>query len=184
MRRKKSIIWIILSRFFGLVFFLILLLILNALTFYFNNYAFNQVVQFLNNNIGLIVIMTLIFLVGELFNALIFPVNLPAPLFSAIGSVLVVLFIFRIFTLIESLLGENIFQVFRDFSSFIYALVFIIVLIAGYIGIFARLIGPEEEYEKVKRKKEPKATWEDIGDEFRQLIYDTLRNMRGKVRKR
>ncbi|MCK4476848.1 MAG: hypothetical protein KAU16_08990, partial [Methanophagales archaeon] len=111
----------------------------NALTIFIMNPLFHQVVQFLNKNIVLLIVMFVIFLIGEVFNALIFPLNLPAPLFDAIGSVFLVAFIFRIFAFLDAFTKENIFQIFTRLSFLIYLLVFIIVLLGGYSWLFARL---------------------------------------------
>ena len=187
MAKRKSIMWSIISKLFGIIFLLLILLILNILTFSIDNYVFNQIVLFLNHNVGLIIIISVVFLIGDLFDELFFPLNLPAPLFSAAGAVLLVNLTFRVFQLVESMLDENMFQVFRDFSGLIYAAVFLIVLIVGYIAIFAGALGAEEEYEKVKPKKiekKPRPTWEDVGDEFRHMIYDLFSAIRRGLRKK
>jgi hypothetical protein len=68
-----------------------------------------QIILFLNSNIWLIIVMSIIFL----FGVLIFPFNLPAPLFNVSASVLLKTFLFRIFALIDMLLEEHIFQIFE-----------------------------------------------------------------------
>jgi len=187
MAKQKSIMWSLLSKLFGIIFFLLILLILNILTVSVDNYFFNQVVYFLNQNAAFIISISVVFLIGDLFEALFFPLNLPAPLFNAAGAVLLVNFTFRVFDFVERLLDENMFQVFRDFSGLIYAAVFLIVLIVGYIAIFAGALAAEEEYEKVKPKKtkeEPRPTWADIGDEFRHMIYDLFSAIRRGLKKK
>ena len=91
--RIKSIPKKILLRIFGMVLFLSFLLMANFLPFFTENPLNYQVIQFLNENIGLVILMGVTFLFGEIFNALIFPFNLPAPLFNASGSLLLVAFI-------------------------------------------------------------------------------------------
>jgi len=187
MAKQKSIMWSILSKLFGIIFFLLILLILNILTFSVNNYFFNQFVYFLNQNAAFIIIISVVFLIGDLFEALLFPLNLPAPLFNAAGAVLLVNLTFRVFDLVERMLGENIFEAFREFSGLIYAAVFLIVLIVGYIAIFAGALSAEEEYEKVRPKKiekKPRPTWSDVGDEFRHMIYDLFAAIRRGLRKK
>ena len=136
---RKSVIWLLISRLFGFVLFLVVLAGANALTIFIMNPLFHQVVQFLNKNIVLLIVMFVIFLIGEVFNAFIFPLNLPAPLFVAIGSVFLVAFILRIFAFLDAFTKENIFQIFTELSFLIYLLVFIIVLLGGYSWLFARL---------------------------------------------
>ena len=112
---------------------------------------------------------------------------LPTPLFNTAGAVLLVNLTFRVFDLVERMLGENIFEAFREFSGLIYAAVFLIVLIVGYIAIFAGALSAEEEYEKVRPKKiekKPRPTWSDVGDEFRHMIYDLFAAIRRGLRKK
>jgi len=185
--KHKSIIWILLSRLIGIIVFLIIVFVANILAISMDNLLFNQSVNFLNSNIVLIIIISIIFLIGELFDALIFPFNLPAPLFNAIGSVFLVSFIFRVFMLVDLIIEENVFRIISGFSFFVYPLVFLIVLISGYIAIFSRLAEaekPKEKQTKGKLKHTKSKTWQEVGDEFRQTIYDFLTLVRDSINKR
>jgi hypothetical protein len=71
--KRKSVIWLLISRLFGFVLFLVMIAGANALTIFIMNPLFHQVVQFLNKNIVLLIVMFVIFLIGEVFNAFIFP---------------------------------------------------------------------------------------------------------------
>ena len=62
-------------RIFGLLLFLFLLYIANNLSFFTDNPLNYQVILFLNSQVWLLVLITFAFLIGEIFNALIFPVN-------------------------------------------------------------------------------------------------------------
>ncbi|MCZ7361010.1 MAG: hypothetical protein O8C55_13140 [Candidatus Methanoperedens sp.] len=132
----KSIPGIILLRIAGLLLFISFIYIAGFLSFFTDNPVNNQVIQFLNENIGLIVLMSITFLFGEIFSALSFPLNLPAPLFNASAAVLLVTFIFRIFGLIDTLLNKNILRIFDRIELLVYSAVFIIMLIGGYMMIF------------------------------------------------
>ena len=192
---NKSIPRIVFLRVIGLVLFLFFLYIANFLPFFTDNPLNYRVIQFLNENTGLIILMSIIFLFGELFNALIFPLNLPAPLFNASGSVLLVAFIFRIFALVDILLNEKIFQVFNKISFLMYPFVFIIVMLGGYMTILTKLSKTDQPQEKEiefkQRKVEEQSektgtriTWEDVGNEFKQAIYDLLRLIRQSINKK
>ncbi len=148
MVKGKSALRIVISRIFGIFIFLFLLFLANYLAPIANIVIFQQLVNFLNDNLVLLVVMSLVFLVGELFLVFHFPLSLPAPVFNAIASVLLVMFIFRIFTLIDRFLDKNIFQIFNRFAFIIYPLVFIIVLIAGYVSLFAGLTGIKKDKKK------------------------------------
>jgi len=137
-RKKESFFTILISRIAGIVIFLILLAILNALTGYVQSLTFLRVVEFLNANIGLLILIAVIFLVGDLFGALAFPLNLPGPVFGAAGAVFTVMFLFRLFSLVAGITGIAIFGIFTGtLALLIYIFVFIVALIGGYIALFA-----------------------------------------------
>jgi len=137
-RRKESVAEVLVSRVIGIVVFLIVLGILNILAgAYVQAPIFLQVVGFLNANLGLLILVSVIFLIGDLFGALPFPLNLPGPIFCAFGAVLLVIFIVRLFLLVGEIAGVGFFSVLEGALSLpVYLLVFIVVLIAGYIGLF------------------------------------------------
>lgn len=186
--RKKSLIGIFLSRIAGIIIFLIILGVLNILAAGIHVQMFHQVVAFLNANIGLILILSLFFLIGDLFGALTFPLNLPAPLFNAIGGVLIVAFIFRVFLLVDAINGMQIFGALSAIEFLVYPAVFIIALIAGYASIFASCCrgGQNDSQNKSTgsdRQSGP-ITWEDVGAELRETIHDVLRRIRDEVTRR
>ena len=184
----RSIPIIVLQRLFGLILFLVLLYVANHLAFFTENPLNYQIIQFLNNNIWLIIVMSIAFLFGEVFNALIFPFNLPAPLFNASASVLLVAFLFRIFSLIDIILDEQILLIFNRIAFIVYPLVFMMVLIGGYIAILVKLSKTDEseslQGKKYKEKTREKLTWENVGDEFKQTIFDLLTLMRQSINKK
>ena len=184
----RSIPIIVLKRLFGLILFLVLLYVANHLAFFTENPLNYQIIQFLNNNIWLIIVMSITFLFGEVFNALIFPFNLPAPLFNASASVLLVAFLFRIFSLIDIILDEQILLIFNRIAFIVYPLVFMMVLIGGYIAILVKLSKTDEseslQGKKYKEKTREKLTWKDVGDEFKQTIFDLLTLMRQSINKK
>ncbi len=137
-RKKESIAEVLVSRVVGIVVFLIVLGILNILAgAYVRIPIFLQVVEFLNANLGLLILISVIFLVGDLFGALPLPLNLPGPIFGAFGAVLLVIFIARFFLFFAGITDLEFFFVFEKVLALpVYLLVFIIALIAGYIGLF------------------------------------------------
>lgn len=139
----KSVVRIIAFRLLGLVLFLAMLFMLNILNPMIDYHLLNRIVQFLNTNVDLIVYMTIILLFGELFMMQSFPLNLPGPLLNAAGSLLVVTFVLRVFELVDSFIGKNIFHIFDQLSFLIYTVVFAVVLVAGYATIFTREIKAE-----------------------------------------
>jgi len=188
---QKSIPGIIALRIFGLLLFLFLLYIANNLSFFTDNHLNYQIILFLSSQVWLLVLITIAFLIGEIFNALIFPLNLPAPLFNAGGAVLFVGFLLSIFALFDIMLDINIFHIFDTLSFIIYPFVFIIVLIGGYILILQNLVQTEQSPKKGTKtipdtaaaKTGEAITWEDVGDEFKQALYDLLTLFRSSIKK-
>ncbi len=138
-RRKESVVEVLVSRIIGIVVFLIVLGILNILSgAYVQTPIFIQIVEFLNANLGLLITISVIFLVGELFGALAFPLNLPGPIFGAVGAVFLVMFLFRLFSLVGEITGVELFALLERLPALpVYLLVFIVALIGGYIALFA-----------------------------------------------
>lgn len=140
MKLKNSVWWGVLSKVIGIVVFLILVVIVNILTAYISNPLFSSVVGFLNANVLLIILISALLIIGEVFLALHFPFDLPGPLFNAVGSIFVVSFILNLVVFVIGLLtSENISAPFRLLSYFLYPLVFIIVVVLGYVRIFSSL---------------------------------------------
>lgn len=128
---------IILSRVIGFIIFLVLIWILNLMTYYVHNNTLSAIVSFLNSNLLLIIIFTLIFIIADIFYYLWFPLDLPAPLLSAFGTVLLIRFIFNIIIFVLSLIGITLNLPLEMIYIIIAVIAFIIVLIVGY----ARIIG-------------------------------------------
>lgn len=178
---RKSIIGIIFSRVIGLLVFFGMLWVGNYLTAYIGNEVFQKTVAFLNWNVMLIVAMSVVFLVAELFGALVFPFDLPAPLFYASGSMLLVTFLIRILGLAGNITGIKTFGILVQSSYLAYPLTFILVLVFGYIGIFARLAGREKEVE-LKRPKKPKREPESFGEIYQKFLKEMEKAVK-KIRK-
>ncbi len=140
----KNVVRIVSLRLLGLLFFLALLFMLGMLNSMMEYRLLDRIVQFLDHNVDLIVYMTFIFLFGDLFMLQSFPLNLPGPLLNAAGSLLVITFVLRVFELVDSVIGENIFHIFTRSSFLIYTVVFAVVLIAGYATVFTREIKSSE----------------------------------------
>ena len=196
MGQIKSFFKVIFGRLIGLLIFLVLLGIANLLKYVINNQVFLEVVQFLNINLKLIIIIGLIFLVSDLFWILVFPFNLPAPILSAIASIFVITFLFKVGFLIEKFLEISFLSKIEPFSTGIYLLVFFIVLISGYFSIFSKIgirerreIWVEKRVEKKeipikKEKQERKVEWKDVSEEIKGVLYDSALSLRKSINKK
>ena len=173
---KQKLSWTIWSGIFGIIFFLILIGVLNIISCSVANPVFHTIVNFLNQNILLILLISVIILLANIFEIFIFPFNIFYPLFNAVGSVLWVEFIFRILILISSLIEINIYLIFAPF--YLLALIFvpIIVLIVGYVNIFVRLIPRRRRRQKILRRKLERrpedVEWKDVGEELKDAAYN------------
>jgi hypothetical protein len=174
--KKQSWGVILLKGILGIIFLLILLGVLNIVSFYVDNFTLSAVTEFLNQNILFIVLISVVLFLGEIFAAFVFPLNIPYPLFNAVGGVLWVEFIFRILRLIDSFIETNLSVVFEPFYILAMVLVVLIVLIVGYVHIFSDL---KKKGKPVKKKSE--VEWEDVGEEFKEAAYNLASTVKEKL---
>lgn len=137
MEQVKSAASVIISRLIGFIIFVILLVIANVLVSYFNNSTFTGIVYFLNSNLLYIILITILLLLGELFGVLVFPFNLPSPLFNAVGAVFIVNFAFNLIKLVFQLINVNENLPFDMLNVILSTLVFLIIIIIGYVAILS-----------------------------------------------
>jgi hypothetical protein len=180
---KKSIFSVIISKVAGLVLFILMVWLANYLVPFINSVMYVKIVHFVNNNFSYMIAMSVIFGVGEIFFALPFPVNLPAPLFSSIASLFLVAFIGRILGFAQSIANVDITDAFTIFSFIIYPVVFFAVFIGGYITIFAEVFGHDHREKRQLKKSSSRGerTWGDIGDEFKNVVFDFFAMLRRAV---
>lgn len=149
-----NVLKIILHKIIGIAIFFLILFLANILKYIINNETFSSLVGFVNNNIWVIMLFTVIFFFGELFNALVFPLNLPAPIFNSVGNVLIIYFLIDMFELIDRLGNLNIVDKIKDFYTLIIVLVFVLTLILGYINI---ILSAKKDRDKIRGKEEKRA---------------------------
>lgn len=166
------------SRLIALVVFLGMLAGVNVLSLFYSDPAFVAVVEFFNENLVLMLIITVIFFLSELFGILRFPFNLPYPLFSAVGSLFVMSFLYNMFYFVDKLASAGIFSFIGELIFLIYPLIFLIVLIVGYIKIFSKL-GNKKKTVYIRRAR---ADWDEVGDEFKGLVKDALKEARKSIK--
>lgn len=163
--------------------FLIILGFLNISLDFFDSNILSEVVRLLNNNIWLIFIFSVIFTTGEVFGSFRFPGNLPAPIFNAIGSIFLLNFLFKIFRLVGNLSEINTFDNLTKTFPFLYPIIFLLVLLGGYISILSGA-----SWESPKKKKTTKSTskeeisWDDVGNEFKEMLYEAFHSARESIK--
>jgi len=173
---KQSFFSVVITGFLGILFFLILVGILNIVAIYVDNHIYLTIVSFVNRNILLLLLISVIIFIANIFEVFIFPFNIVYPIINAVGAVFWVVFIFRALKLVSQLTGEHIHAIFFPFYLLALVLVPVIVLIVGYIHIFVRLIPKRKK--KVEKTRIKHVEWSDVGDEFRQAMYNLGQTLR------
>jgi hypothetical protein len=181
----------------GIITFLIVVVLANILTYYVSNPVYSAGVLFLNENFWLLLLIAIILMAGDIFFTFPFPLNLPAPIIRAIGSVFVIAFMLHIFQWVDSVAATSLYSFVWVLSFVIVPIIFIIVLVSGYFEIMRKLLRtPRSEQEtdntvvhetKSIPQEEPVSdakSWEEIGDEFRLVMYDLMHRFRQEIRKK
>lgn len=193
--QERSPSWIFVTRMIGIISFLIIVVLANILTFYVKNGVYLSGVQFLNDNFLLILLIGIIFFIADIFSSFSFPLDLPAPIIRAIGSVFIIAFVLRVFEWVDRVTGNDIYQFFWLLSFVIVPVVFILVLATGYYEILRRLIVRGRTNGTVPVTPDPTIgtprpapadtgtkSWEDVGVEFRMMIWDIIHRFREEIR--
>ena len=174
----------VLSTLLGIFLFSLLLFALNTFVSP-ENEVLHGLVVLLNDNFPLFIVITLLLVTGEIFGRFAFPLNLPAPLFHALAAVFIVIFFFNFFEYLDTVTGAGIYENLEILRILLSILIFLIVFTGGYFKIFGDLLqtSRQRELEGDQQALSPGVkTWNDIGNEFRQLVFDTLQRMREELR--
>ncbi|MEI8331109.1 MAG: hypothetical protein WCF90_05605 [Methanomicrobiales archaeon] len=86
-RCNDSLGSVFVSRMIVILCFLIVVVLANIPAYYISGPVFRDGVVFLNENFCLLLLIAILLLGGNIFFAFPFPLNLPAPIIRAIGSV-------------------------------------------------------------------------------------------------
>ena len=136
---------------------IIIVVIANFLTYYTSNPSILKIVSFLNSNLVLLIATTILFFIGDALYHLKFPIDLASPPFDAIGSVFVAAFLINALILLDTFINTGISLWAQRLKIWIYIIVFVIVLITGYLSIISRLSRIEKrkgEYEEIEEIEE------------------------------
>ncbi|HNX16705.1 MAG TPA: hypothetical protein PKM50_00070 [Methanoregula sp.] len=196
--KQHSLGWVFVSRMIGIICYLIVVVLANILTYYVRSPIYHSGVEFLNLNFWLLLLVGIIIFIADLFGALPFPMNLPAPIIRAIGSVFIIAFVLRVFEWVDTSSGTGIYHYFWLLSFVIVPIVFIIVLLAGYYEILCDVwakarIREESDNVVVAENAESQTTeittsssksWEDVGAELRLMLYELLHRFREEIKRR
>jgi uncharacterized protein YacL len=179
--KKSSITKVLFSRLFGILLLLLVYIGVNYIARYFSNDTFLAFTGFFNDSILMLIFIGIIFMIGEIFETRNFPVNLPYPLFTAVGGVLVAVFVVNMLKFVNVYLGIDFIEQVLPYALLLYLMVFFIAIGLGYVKVFAKLSDEEEDEIKEKRKN---VEWEDIGNEFKFALYNLGRTLNRKFSKK
>ena len=197
--RNKPLSWVFVSRMIGIICFLIVVVLANILTFYVTSPVYHSGVMFLNKNFWLLVFIAIVLLVADLFGAFPFPLNLPAPIIRAFGSVFCIAVIQIVFQWVDGISGTTFYQFFWLISFILVPFVFLIVLASGYYEIMRQLwwqpklehetgsdtlVLHEEHSGQAKQTVSDMKSWEEIGLEFRLMLFDIIHRFREDIREK
>ncbi|MFA5174525.1 MAG: hypothetical protein WC438_05070 [Candidatus Pacearchaeota archaeon] len=182
MEQIKSIVNIVVHKVIGLLIFLIFLWLMSLIASYIPLQIFSNIVVFLKDNLYWIIIITIISIFAEGFGTLTFPFNLPAPLLSAIESVLIISILFKIWLGLDASINTGI----NVPINLVYILIFLVVLLFGYLKIISKHskepvqeeIKPEIQPKQVRPKQQEKTHWHEIGEEFKGALYELGRTLK------
>ena len=198
--RSKSLGWVFVSQMIAIICFLIVVVLVNILTYYVSNPLFHSGVSFINENFWLLMLIAIILFVGAIFRVFPFPLNLPAPIIRAIGSVFCIAFGLRAFQWVDTVASTTLYPMFWFLSFIIVPLVFLIVLASGYFEIMRQLwwqpridetadgkgqvVHESPAYEPAGIPVTDAKSWEEIGAEFRMMLYDILHRFRQEIKRK
>ncbi|MFA6332167.1 MAG: hypothetical protein WCX22_04375 [Methanoregula sp.] len=194
----KSFGRVFVTRMIGIISLLIAIVLANILKYYISNPIYNSGVAFINENFWLLMLIVIILFVGAIFGAFPFPFNLPAPIIRAFGSVFCIMFLLRIFQWVDTTTSTTLYPMFWFLSFIIVPLVFLIVLASGYVEIMRKLwwqprVGVDGQVILENRINEPEPSgipvtdaksWEEIGIEFRLMLYDIIHRFRQEIKRK
>jgi hypothetical protein len=181
--KEKSTAKIIVSSTISFLIFLILLSIANFLTQYIQNNYYTITIEFLINNLYLSFIIFFISLIADIFWNISFPFNIPAPIISAISSIFIITYLYRLWLLIESIINTSAYIPITT----IYIIIFWVVIIGGYLKVLAKVGKWEEKNKEIKvdkKQKKEKVEWSEVGNEFKLALYNLGRALNNAFSKK
>jgi predicted membrane protein len=182
----------------GIICFLIIVVLAKILTnFTTPNGIYQQAADgLLFSNFWILLLIGIILFIADIFAAFPFPLSLPAPIVKAIGSVFCIVFILRVFQWVDGIAATNLYHIFLILSFLIVPLIFIIVLATGYYEIMRQLwrepkngregvgVAYEESPVQMNNPHAEAKSWEEIGAEFRLMIYDIIHRFREEIKRK
>ena len=194
--KERNPIWSSVSTAFGLLVFLVLVWAISLVASGSQNAVLLAISETLSGTVRTVITMSVLFLIGNLFLVFPFPFSFPAPIAKAFGNVFLLVFIYELLFMVDYLTGTTFagLGIVKLAFFFAYLMVFVVSLVFGYIRLFASTFAhcDFEDVEfgepKVKAKKhrdsKAKASWDDVGEEFREMLYEAFHSARDDMKKK
>lgn len=179
-KKKKSPYTVVVSRLIGLIFCLIALIVMRLIANHIHSPLLTAFTDFLFANLVLIIVLSVLFMIAEVFETFSYPYNLPFPAINAFASALLVLFLIRLLEFLDVYFTLGISSAIAILELILYPLVFIIVIVTGYLSIFSPPSAATPDAEMAPGGKH--ASWEEVGGEFRQMLYDFFSRLREEIK--
>lgn len=141
----------------GILAFIALFLLVEGLDYLNNQFddkGLSQITESVNLNLDTLIIIFAVAILAQLINKLKFPLNLPAPILKAIPIVYIVKFCSILLVIAVSSIGLDISKTAYDLTTFVNPIIFILILVLGYLSIFGRLAKGEIYHPKKKEKQD------------------------------
>ncbi|MFH1396209.1 MAG: hypothetical protein ABIG93_02320 [archaeon] len=132
---NKQILRIVLFGLSGLLIFLILVGISNVLIPIIDNSFYTVNVEFMNQNLWIVITFTILFIAGDVFSILKFPFNIPYPLFNGVAAIMLTALFVNAFSWVWEMIFFDLLSINLS-VIWVYVLVFVLVLAVGYYNIF------------------------------------------------
>ncbi|MCM2325883.1 MAG: hypothetical protein NDI94_05440 [Candidatus Woesearchaeota archaeon] len=132
----KLIPRIIFNWFIGFLVFLLIVFVLNKVSIDIPIYPL--IVDFIDANLFSLIMMSIFFMIADVFFQLHMPFNLPSPLFSGAAAVMLTAFIIRMILFVEGILGIQAVSELSFAYDTVYLIVFVVVIVSGYFRLFTR----------------------------------------------
>ncbi len=129
---------IIISWFLAILGIIILVIIANVIAYLFPSTIIIDLVSFLNRNVWFLILSSVFFYLAALFYSFGFPINILTPPSDGAGSIFIVGFLINLIAVTDKYSGIGVGSVLKSFSILIYIMVFILVVIFGYVSIAQR----------------------------------------------
>lgn len=197
--RNQSLTWVFVSRMIGIICFLIVVVLAKILTTVISPegiYA-KAIEGILFANFWLLLLIAIIMFIADIFGAFPFPLNLPAPIIKAFGSIFCIAFVLEVIQWVDGAFGTLLYPLFWLPSLILIPLIFLLVLASGYFEIMRRLwwqpnldaeTGAEVVHQLplsgIDRPVSDVKSWDEIGEEFRMMLYDIIHRFREEIKKK